>query len=254
MSTRISISADLGEGFGRYRVSDDEAMLDIVTAANIACGFHAGDPRIMHAAVRNCIEKGVAIGAHPGFKDLLGFGRRTIDLTPHEVYTDTLYQLGALSGVVRAQGGKISHLTPHGKLGNLSRKRDDYAEAIATAVSDFDPAIRVVSREGLLTAKSKRLGLRTGYSGFADRAYGDDGELVARSVDGAVIVDPETTVQRVLRMVQHGTVETITGNEISVRCDSIVVHGDTPGAVDLARLIKLGLKDAGVDVISLDAA
>lgn len=248
MSDRINLAADLGEGFGRYVLGDDDAMLDLISSANIACGFHAGDPRIMRRTVAACLERGVAIGAHPGLPDLVGFGRRTVDCTADEVHTDVLYQLGALAAFARAAGGSVTHLTPHGKLGNLTRRRDDYADAVAQAVADFDPGIRVVSREGLLTTAADRRGLACGYSGFADRAYGDDGELVPRSTPGSVIHDSEDVARRVVRMVREGVVTTVTGKDIPVHCDTIVLHGDTPGAVDLARVVVRELSGNGIEV------
>ncbi|WP_028927656.1 LamB/YcsF family protein [Pseudonocardia acaciae] len=252
MNGSINLTADLGEGFGAYRMADDTAMLDLVSAANIACGFHAGDPRIMERTVRACVERGVSIGAHPGLPDLVGFGRRTLDCTPHEAYTDVLYQLGALSAFVRAHGGRIAHVTPHGQLGHLTRRREDIADAVARAARAFDEEIRVVSREGYLTEAAHRAGLRTGHVGFADRAYGDDGELVSRTLPGAVIDDPDEVVARVVRMARERRVVTTGGRELEIKCDTVLVHGDTPGSVRLARAVAEGLAAAGVAIRPLE--
>jgi len=251
MTDSINLSADLGEGFGRYSMADDMAMLDIVSSANIACGFHAGDPRIMHSTVQACVERGVAIGAHPGLPDLVGFGRRALASSPHEVYTDVLYQLGALSGFARAHQGRIAHITPHGALGALTRRSEPVARAFVQATRDFDASIRVVSREGHLTELAASSGLPVGYSGFADRAYQDDGELVPRDRPGAVITEAAAVAARVVRMVREGVVSSETGKDIPVRCDSIVVHGDTPDAVALARSVVASLQEDGVSVAAL---
>ena len=248
----INLSADLGEGFGAYVMADDAAMLDVVSAANIACGFHAGDPRIMERTVRECVDRGVCIGAHPALPDLVGFGRRTLDCSPHEVYTDVLYQLGALSGFVRSYGGRIAHATPHGRLGYLTRKDREIADAVVRAARAFDEEIRVVSREGYLTEAAHEAGLRTGYVGFADRAYGDDGELVSRNRPGAVIHNPDDVVDRVVRMARERRVRTISGRDLSIKCDTILVHGDTSGSVQLARAIVAGLVKAGVAIRPLE--
>ena len=251
MTGTINLAADLGEGFGSYRMADDDAMLDLVSSANIACGFHAGDPRVMDEMVASCVERGVAIGAHPGFPDMVGFGRRTLDCSPREVYTDVLYQLGALAAFAQARGARIHHLTPHGRLGSLSRQRSDYAQAIVDAVENFDATIRIVSREGLLVQTALDRGLRIGYSGFADRAYGDDGELVPRSQPGSVITDHEEVLDRVIQIATQKKVRSVSGKDLSIRCDTIMVHGDSPGAVKIARAVLEGLGRSGITVAPL---
>jgi len=251
MTDAINLSADLGEGFGRYSMADDESMLDIVSSANIACGFHAGDPRIMRDTVTACIERGVDIGAHPGLRDLVGFGRRELAYTSDDVYTDVLYQVSALDGMVRAQGGRMRHVTPHGALGKMTRQSEKLAEAFVQAISDLDRSLRIVSREGYLTTAAESAGLPVGYSGFADRAYNDDGELVPRQEPGAVITDEQAVVSRVLRMVREGVVSSQTGKDLRISCNSIVVHGDTPGSVALAMSIAVGLRENGVSIQSL---
>lgn len=251
MTDSVNLSADLGEGFGRYAMADDMAMLDIVSSANIACGFHAGDPRIMHRTVEACVQRGVAIGAHPGFPDLVGFGRRALAVSPQEVYADVLYQVGALSGFARVHGARLGHVTPHGALGGLTRRDEAVAEAFVQAIQDFDPSIRVVSREGHLTEHAERAGLPIGYSGFADRAYQDSGELVPRDRPGAVIKDPATVAARVVRMVRDGVVTSESGKDIPVRCNSVVVHGDTADSVALARAVADSLRADGVSIADL---
>ena len=232
-------------------MADDMAMLDIVSAANVACGFHAGDPRIMRDTIAACLARRVDIGAHPGLPDLVGFGRRAITSTPDDVYTDVLYQVSALNGMVRAQNGRLAHVTPHGALGKMTRQNPGIANAFVQAVADLDRTLRVVSREGRLTAAAVAAGLPVGYSGFADRAYGDDGELVPRSEPGAVITDADEIVERVLRMVRDGVVSSQSGKDLHITCDSIVVHGDTQGAVALAKAVSARLQANGVAVRGL---
>lgn len=187
MTHTVDLVADLGEGFGAYTMGDDEALLDVLTSANVACGFHAGDPRIMDATVRHCVQRGVAVGAHPSFPDLVGFGRRAMDLTPDEVRTDVLYQIGALQAFAAAHGTRVRHVAPHGRLGNLVATRPDYAAAVADAVASLDRSLIVLAQDGALADAARARDLRVGIVGIADRAYRDDGTLVPRSEPGAVI-------------------------------------------------------------------
>jgi UPF0271 protein len=251
VTTRVDLVADLGESFGAYRMADDAALLEIVTSANVACGFHAGDPRVMDATVAACVQRGVAIGAHPGFGDLVGFGRRDMALTPHEVTTDVLYQLGALHAFARTHGTPLRHITPHGKLGNRAMTEPGYAQALVEAVRGFDPSLIVVTQEGVLAELARAAGLTVGVLGLADRAYLDDGTLVPRSRPGAVISDPAAVAERVVRMVTEGVVTSITGRDIPVACDTVLLHGDTAGAVSLARTIRDDLTRAGVEICPL---
>jgi 5-oxoprolinase (ATP-hydrolysing) subunit A len=244
----VDLAADLGEGFGAYRMGDDAALLGVVTSANIACGFHAGDPRIMHATVAECVRRGVGVGAHPGLPDRAGFGRRTIEATRHEVYTDVLYQLGALDAFARAHGTRIRHVTPHGQLGNVAMRNPSWASAIADAVAAFDPTVILVSLEGALTEAARAAGLPVAVLGIADRAYHEDGALVGRSRPDAVITNHRTVTARVVRMVTEGVVTAITGRDIPLRPDTILLHGDTPGAVRLARAVRAALTSSGVDI------
>jgi 5-oxoprolinase (ATP-hydrolysing) subunit A len=247
----VDLVADVGEGFGAYRMGDDDALLDVVTSANVACGFHAGDPRLMDATVAACVRGGVGVGAHPGLPDLVGFGRRPIRLTPDEVRTDVLYQLGALGAFATAHGTRIRHVTPHGQLGNLVMAESLYAKAFVDAVAGYDTTVAVVTLPGPLARAARDAGLAVALLGLADRAYAEDGALVPRSAPGAVITDRAAVVERVVRMVTEGTVRAITGRELALRPDSVLLHGDTPGAVELARAVRSALLDAGVRIAQL---
>ncbi|GGO65594.1 UPF0271 protein [Microbacterium nanhaiense] len=251
MGRKIDLVADLGEGFGPWRMGDDSALLDVLSSANIACGFHAGDPQIMDQTVRECIARGVGIGAHPSFPDRQGFGRRDMGLTAEEVRTDVLYQLGALQAVAAYHGSAVTHLAPHGRLGNLVAVREDYAAAVAEAARRVDPELIVLAQDGALADAARAQGLRVGIVGIADRAYEDDGTLVRRSEPGAVIHDAEEIRRRTVRMVVDGVIESRGGVQIPVACDTVLVHGDTAGAVALAKQIRAGLEAEGVEIAPL---
>ncbi|KAB1656330.1 5-oxoprolinase subunit PxpA [Pseudoclavibacter chungangensis] len=248
MARRIDLVADLGEGFGDWKMGDDDALLDIVTSANIACGFHAGDPRIMDRTVAKCVERGVHVGAHPSFPDLVGFGRRAMDLTGDEVRTDVIYQLGALQAFATAHGTRVAHIAPHGRLGNLVAVREDYARAVVAAVLVVDPELRVLVQDGCLADAASEADLQIGVIGIADRAYEDDGTLVPRSEAGAVIHDEDEIAARTVRMVLDGTIESRTGRTLPVTVDSVLLHGDNAGAVRLAQRLRDELVAAGVEV------
>ncbi|GAA4310779.1 5-oxoprolinase subunit PxpA [Streptomyces venetus] len=252
MTPVVDLVADLGEGFGAYTMGDDAALLDMLTSANVACGFHAGDPRIMDTTVRHCVEKRVAVGAHPSFPDLVGFGRRAMDLTPEEVRTDVLYQVGALQAFAVAHGTRVRHVAPHGRLGNLVAVRADYARAVVDAVAALDESLIVLAQDGELADAARARGLRVGIVGIADRAYRDDGTLVPRSEPGAVIHDPDEIARRTLRMVTEGVIRSAGGKDLAVGCDTVLLHGDTPGAIALAGRIREQLLAAGVRITSLD--
>jgi 5-oxoprolinase (ATP-hydrolysing) subunit A len=248
MKAIIDICSDLGEGFGTYRVADDDALLEVVSSANIACGFHAGDPRTMFTAVEQAVKQGVGIGAHPGYADLVGFGRRNMDLSPREIMTDMLYQIGALNAFVKVHGGKLQHILPHGALGNRSCVDTKVAEAIVEAITRYDPSLILMTPAGELSRIAEDRGIKTAYTIFADRAYNDDGTLVSRSIEGAVIHDPDLVVERCLRMVLDKKVTSIKGNDIEVEGHSLLVHGDTKGSLKLAHRIKNGLLENGVSI------
>ena len=247
----IDLVADLGEGFGAYRIGNDPELLDIVSSANIACGFHAGDPDIMNGTVADCVRRGVGIGAHPSFPDLRGFGRRAMDLTEDEVRNDVVYQLGALSAFAAFHGARVSHLAPHGKLGNLVAVRPDYAAAVADAAVRIDEELIVVAQEGELAKAARTRGLRVALVGIVDRAYQEDGTLVPRGLPGAVLHDPEAIVERTVRMVCEGKISTVAGTDLEIEADTVLLHGDNAGAVGLARLIRSELTTAGVRIAPL---
>ncbi|KAA9156044.1 LamB/YcsF family protein [Amycolatopsis acidicola] len=248
----VDLVADLGESFGAWTMGDDAALLDLLTSANIACGFHAGDPRVMDRTVRACVERGVRIGAHPSFPDLAGFGRRAMELTEDEVRTDVLYQLGALSAFTRAHSTRISHLAPHGKLGNLVVTRRDYARAVADAVEAFDSSLVILVQEGEMAALARERGLRIAMVGIADRAYEDDGTLVSRSEPGAVLSDPDEVTRRTVRMVTEGLLTSRHGKDLPIKADCVQLHGDGPTALRLAKRIRGELEAAGVRPAPLD--
>lgn len=254
MARKIALIADLGEAFGAYRIGDDEALLDLLTAANVACGFHAGDPHVMHATVAACAARGVAVGAHPGFRDLVGFGRRTIEMSADEVRDEVLYQLGALSAFARAHGVPITHVTPHGRLGNLCVTDPEYSRGVLDAVAAFDPGMPVVVQAGELQRQARERGLPVAVIGLADRAYNPDGTLVSRRLPGAVIHDPDAIVERVARIVEQGTVVATDGTVLEVPCDAVLIHGDTPGAIDLARRVRADLVARGVEPTTIAEA
>lgn len=244
----MDLMADLGEGFGEWRMGDDSALLDIISSANVACGFHAGDPTIMNTTARACARGGIGIGAHPSFPDLAGFGRRDMGLTAEQVHDAVLYQVGALSAFATAHASRVSHITPHGRLGNLVAVRSDYAEAVATALHSLDQSLIVVAQEGAMASHARRLGLRVGIVGVIDRAYRPDGTLVPRSEPGAVIHDVDTLVNRAVRVATEESLEAQDGTIVPMRVDSLLLHGDNAGAVATARAIRSALTDAGVAI------
>jgi UPF0271 protein len=245
----IDLNADLGESFGAYRLGSDEEIMPYITSANIACGLHAGDPLVMERTVDLALQHGVAIGAHPGFPDLAGFGRRVMQLSPDEVETNVLYQLGALYAFVRARGATLAHVKPHGALYNVAAADGRVAAAIAKAVKRFDSQLIVVCLPNSVAADAaQERGLRVAFEGFADRAYNPDGSLVARHLPGAVIHDHALVVTRALRMVREGKVEACDGEDIAMRVDTICVHGDTAGAPRLAAGLRAAFAEAGISV------
>lgn len=238
---KIDLLADLGESFGAYTMGNDQDLLTIVTSANIACGFHAGDPQVMDATVKECVTRGVGVGAHPSFPDLVGFGRRAMELTADQVRTDTLYQLGALSAFAAAHGTSVTHLCPHGRLGNLVITRADYAAAVVEAVAQFGPSIVVVTQAGEVAKAAAARGVRIAMVAAIDRSYEDDGTLTPRSMPGAVLLDVDEIVARTLRMVHDRTIVTRTGRVIPIEIDSILLHGDGSHALELARRVRTEL-------------
>ncbi|OBK19833.1 LamB/YcsF family protein [Mycobacterium asiaticum] len=246
---RIDLNADLGEGFGVWRLGDDDAMLGIVTSANVACGFHAGDPAGLLRVCRSAAERGVRIGAQVSYRDLAGFGRRFIDVTAEDLRADVIYQIGALQALAQVAGSVVSYVKPHGALYNTIVTNREQAAAVAEAVDSVDPALPVLGMTGsAFFDEAARLGLRTVAEAFADRAYQSDGRLVSRREPGAVLHDPAMIARRVVRMVTDGRVEAVDGTCISVTVKSVCVHGDSPGAVDIARAVAAELQDADVEI------
>ena len=246
----VDLNSDVGESFGAYTMGEDERLMASITSANIACGYHAGDPSVMRVAVRHALEHAVAIGAHPGFPDLVGFGRRRLRASPAEIENLVLYQVGALSGIVRAEGGQLTHVKPHGALYTMASEERPIADAVVRAVKAFDGELVMVGRSGssLLDA-GQASGLNVASEVFADRAYKPDGTLVSRTADGAVIVDV-ARVERAVSMVTRGVVAAVDGTPVAVHADTICVHGDTPGAAALSVGLRAGLEAAGVDVLA----
>lgn len=248
----IDLNADLGEGFGPYRMGEDEAMLEVVSSANVACGFHAGDPVIMDRTVRLALERRIDVGAHVGFPDLLGFGRRPIQADPLEVAKYVLYQMGALAGIAKAAGHRVTHMSFHGALGNMAAASYELAEPLVRAVAEFDRELIVsVSTNTEIERAADRIGIRTATTFLADRAYDDQGALVSRKLEGAVIKDRAAVMARVQSLLEDGTITTITGGRLDMKVRSILLHGDTPGAVELARAVRGAIEAAGGRVTPL---
>ena len=248
--TRIDLNSDMGESFGAYKLGDDDAMLAVISSANVACGFHAGDPMVMDHTCKIAVENGVRIGAHPGFQDLQGFGRRKIEVDNHlELEKMVIYQIGALDAIARARGGKVEYVKFHGALAHLGFSDPKVAETLVRAVKSIDRELTFLARPHTESeTAAERAGLRVAREIFADRAYDDEGRLVARSIKGSMIKDSAVAAERVLRMVTDGTLVSISGKKISARMDSICVHGDTPGAVVMARAVRTALEQAGVEI------
>ncbi|MGY4764305.1 LamB/YcsF family protein [Paenibacillus caseinilyticus] len=245
----IDLNGDMGESFGVYRLGADEQLVRVVTSANIACGFHAGDPQTMRATVRLCAENGTAVGAHPGLPDLAGFGRRNLAVTPQEVYDMVLYQAGALLGFARAEGVRMTHVKPHGALYNMAAVQRALAEAVAEAVYRLDPELVLYGLAGSeLIAAAGRIGLRAAREVFADRSYEADGTLTPRSMPGAVLHESAEAEAQVIRMVKEGIVRCRTGEEIQLGADTVCIHGDGPEAVEMAVRIRKRLENEGIEV------
>lgn len=249
---QVDLNCDLGESFGAYTIGLDDQVIPYVTSANIACGAHAGDPNVMRNTVRVAHAAGVAIGAHPGYPDLKGFGRRALAMSPHDVYASILYQVGALAAFAKAEGAQLHHVKPHGALYNAAAKDAALAQAIAQAVKDFDDQLILVGLAGSESiAAAQSIGLRTASEFFADRAYQENGTLVPRTQANAVITDKQKAIERTLRAVKEGVVESETGTVIPLAADTICIHGDNPAAVAFAAEIHAALETAGVTVRAL---
>ncbi|MGM7700357.1 LamB/YcsF family protein [Pseudalkalibacillus sp. Hm43] len=248
----VDINCDLGESFGTYQKGRDEEILDYVTSANIACGFHAGDPSVMRKTVQMALEKKVGIGAHPGLPDLMGFGRRPMQITPDEAYDMVVYQVGALYGFVKAEGGIMQHVKPHGALYNMAAKDDKLADAIAEAVYRVHPELILFGLSGSELVKAgDRAGLKTANEVFSDRTYQEDGSLTSRKLPNALIEKEEDSVRQVVRMVKEGKVHSLQDVDIPIEADTICIHGDGIHALEFAQTITKGLTSADITIESI---
>ncbi|WP_064093213.1 LamB/YcsF family protein [Rossellomorea aquimaris] len=233
---KIDLNCDLGESFGAYKLGQDEQMMKYVSSINIACGFHAGDPLVMKHAVQQALQHNLNIGAHPGLQDLQGFGRRMMGISPDEAYALILYQIGALNAFVTSQGGKLSHVKPHGALYNMAAKDEDLAHAIAKAVYDFDASLTLFGLSGSkLTSAGENIGLKVAHEVFADRTYQSDGSLTSRSLPNAVLHDKDQVEEQVLRMVEKQEVVSTNGEILRIQADTVCLHGDNDAALELAK-------------------
>jgi UPF0271 protein len=243
----MDLNSDVGESFGRWELGDDAAMLALVTSANVACGFHAGDPTTLRQTCALAAQRGVVVGAQVGYRDLAGFGRRFIDVAPRELTNDVVYQIGALDGLCRAVGTRVRYVKPHGALYNAIVHHEAQAKAVVEAVRDYDPALPVLGLPGsAFLAAAEAAGLRAVREFFVDRGYTPQATLVPRSQPGALLHDPDEVTARVLRMVTDGVIATLDGTDVRVSAESACVHGDSPGAVAMATAVRAGLEKAGV--------
>lgn len=246
---QVDLNCDLGESFGAYTIGMDEQVIPFITSANVACGFHASDPLVMEKTVKLAKENDVCVGAHPGFPDLMGFGRRNMKISPAEAKAYVMYQIGALDAFCREQGIAMQHVKPHGALYNMAGKDAGLAEAICEGIKAVNPKLILLAPMGSqMLAAAEAMGLSCAKEVFADRAYEEDGSLVARSKPGAMVTDEELAVNRVIRMITEGKVETITGKDIPIQADSVCVHGDGPKALLFVQKIRKALTEAGIEI------
>ena len=251
---RIDINSDMGESFGAYTIGHDAGLMRAITSANIAAGFHAGDPSVLRDTIRLAKASGVAIGAHPGFPDLVGFGRRELNATPRETEDFVLYQVAAVAGVAAAEGMRLQHVKPHGALFNMAVRNAELADAIARAVAAFDRSLILFGLPGSEILRAGRAaGLRVAAEIFADRAYEPDGTLASRKKPGSVIHDPNVVVSRAVSMVKDGSVVAVDGSVVKLGADTICVHGDTKGSDELAARLRRAFEDAGITVAPVGA-
>ena len=250
---KVDLNSDLGESFGRYTIGSDDRIIPLITSANIACGFHASDPVVMMKTVNMVKKAGTGAGAHPGYPDLMGFGRRNMNVSHDEAKAYTLYQISALGGMCKAAGVKLSHVKPHGAMYNMAGKDYELSKAICEAIKEYDPSLIVMGLAGSQMVKAARdMGLKTAEEVFADRAYEEDGSLVARSKPGAMIEDEDEAIARVVRMIKEGKVQAITGNDIDIKADSVCVHGDGEKALLFVEKIRKALTDEGIEICPLE--
>jgi len=242
----IDLNCDMGESFGAWTMGNDLAILNCITSANIACGYHGGDPDVMLATVRAAVQRGVAVGAHPGLPDLQGFGRREMIMSPAEIYALVIYQVGALLGFAQASNTRLHHVKPHGALYNMTAKKLDLAQAVAQAVHDVDPTLQLYVANANLTQAALEKGLPVAYEVFADRSYQDDGTLTPRSQPHAMIEDVDTSIAQVRRMIFEGKVRALSGLDVDIRADTLCIHGDQPNALPFAQQLRAALTRDGV--------
>ena len=247
---KIDMNSDMGESFGKYKLGDDEEIMKYISSANIACGLHAGDPHVLKYTIQLAKESGTAVGAHPGLPDLIGFGRRSMDLTPEELYDYCVYQIGAAQAFCVALGIPMQHVKCHGILEMMTTQKPELAEAVASAVKDVDSNLIYMTIAGTrLYQTCKATGLRVAGEVYGDRAYNDDGTLVSRKLPKSVISDPEAVVQRITQFVETGTMPTYEGGAVKVDAQSICMHGDTPGAANMVKVLRERLDELGICVV-----
>jgi 5-oxoprolinase (ATP-hydrolysing) subunit A len=252
MTHRVDLNCDMGESFGAYRIGADDEVFPFITSANVACGFHGGDPTVMRTTLAKARERGVAVGAHPGFPDLIGFGRRNMDVSPSDVYDLVVYQVGALMGFARVAGVELQHVKAHGALYNMGAAKQELAAAIARAVRDVDRQLILFGLPGShLIGEGESAGLTTASEVFADRNYMNDGSLVSRKRPDAQVHDADEAVQRAIRMVRERKVRSVDGQDIPLTVDTICLHGDGPHAAEFAQRLRTAFDDAGIAVRSL---
>jgi len=248
----VDLNCDMGESFGAWKMGNDAALMDHVTSVNIACGFHAGDPSTIRHTVQTAIQKKVAIGAHPGYPDLQGFGRRNMSIASEEVYDLVLYQVAALKGVCESLGGRLHHVKPHGALYNQAAKSQELAAAIASAVKDIDGSLIFYGGAGTsLITEAEKISLKTGSEVFADRTYQADGSLTPRRLANALISDTNVAVEQARRMVESGEVVSLDGHVVAVKAETICIHGDGPNAIEFASALRQAFGAAGISVEAL---
>ncbi|MHB1638447.1 MAG: LamB/YcsF family protein [Candidatus Dormibacteria bacterium] len=247
----VDLNCDMGESYGAWRMGDDANVLPHVSSVNVACGFHAGDPRTMARTVALAAQHGVGVGAHPGFSDIVGFGRRDLGVTPEEARTDVLYQIGALAGFCRRLGVPLQHVKPHGQLNNMAMVDRELADAIVLGVRDFDPSLLVVAYGGELARSAAEHGLEVVHEVFADREYNPDGTLVSRRVSGAIITEPARVVARAVELVRTGRVSAVDGTVLELSPQTICVHGDTPGVGQMIAQLREGFSQADIEVVPM---
>ncbi len=251
---KININADIGEGYGKYSIGNDAALMPLIGSANVACGMHAGDPTIMVRTVKLALDHGVSIGAHPGFNDIWGFGRRQIRMRPQDLEYLVTYQIGALLALALAQGAKVTHVKPHGALNNMAHGDLDYALAIGRGIKAADRDLIYVANAGSqMTLAARQLGLKVANEAYVDRVYDDNGMMASRERDDAVIRDPEQAARQVLDIIQNKALISTSGKRIPAEIHTFCIHGDEPTAVDVMRVVRSRLAEAGVEVVPLPA-